>query len=75
MGFEWSSVDPPWDSGKGRMGVWGRERVCYPSTRDPLEIVRRDRVSRDGLTACDQAHESAGVMGGRGVMVSEWRIS
>jgi hypothetical protein len=53
------------------MAVCGREGVCYPSTRDSLEIVGRDRVRRDGLTACDQAHESAGVVGGRGVIESE----
>jgi len=75
MGFEWGSLDPPWDREKSGMAVCGREGVCYPSTRDSLEIVGRDRVRRDGLTACDQAHESAGVVGGRGVIESAQHIS
>ena len=49
MGFEWASAEPPWDREKSGMAVCGRERVCYPSTRDPLEKVCRDRVRRDGL--------------------------
>src|SRR5208283_4225384 len=70
MGFEWASADPALDRATRGMALCGRERVCYPSTRDPLEMVGGDRVRRDGLTACDQAHESAGVVGGRGVMES-----
>jgi hypothetical protein len=68
MGFEWDSADPPWDKETRGMAVCGRERVCYPSTCDLLEIVGRDRMRSEGLSGCEQAHESAGVVGGRGVI-------
>jgi hypothetical protein len=39
MGFEWGSADPRLDREKSGMAVCGRERVCYPLSRYPLEIV------------------------------------
>jgi hypothetical protein len=38
-------------------------------------MVRRDRLGKEVVSACEEAHESAGVVGGRGVIESGCRIS
>jgi hypothetical protein len=57
------------------MAVCGRGSVCCQWPRSAERMVRRDRLGKEVVSACEEAHESAGVVGGRGVIESGCRIS